>query len=249
MSEPKSIAEQLVLLAELSNVDSKVRQVNEKLETLPVAAKKGDEETVVLRKQLDDVAKKRAEIEKQKRTTEGEMVDERTKIKKWEARANDIRGEREQTALFSEVSTAKRVLSKLEDTQLENMEKAEELEKQEQALRVSHDKSAARAKEEWDKIAEEMAALRVEGEELKTAKLALLAKFPAPLVKRYETIAAKRQGQGVAVIVKDSCTACRRLIPAQLSLQVRRGLVLETCDGCARLLVHEDMTRAPTPAA
>lgn len=244
-----TVAEQLVLLAELANVDQKARAIADKLETVPGAAKKADEAAAALKKQLDDATGKQEAAERARKLVEGELGDERAKIRKWESRANELRGEREHAALVSEISATKRAMHRLEDTQLEHMEVIEAAQKLAGELKGKHDKATALAAEEWRKVDADVKALKAEHAAFATSRKALLEKLPAPLTKRYEQIAAKRNGVGVAIIKGEMCSACKRMMPPQLCIQVRKGLVLEACASCQRLLVHEDMTKATTPAA
>jgi uncharacterized protein len=240
-----TIAEQLVLLAELANVDAKQRVAQEKIENASGPAKKLDDAAAVVKKNLDDATTKRADAEKARKAIEREAAEERTKIKKWEARANELRGEREHAALASEIGTAKGVIRRLEDNQLEQMETFEAAGKTVVDLTAKLEKAQAASKAEWDKVGQETKQFKDEAESLKAARAALLAKLPVPLVKRYEMIAAKRQGVGVAIIKGETCSQCRRTLPPQLCIQVRKGLLLETCESCMRFLVHEAMTQAP----
>lgn len=241
------LAEQLVLLAELANVDQKARVVADKLETVPGVAKKADEAVAALQKQLDDTEAKKEAADRAKRTVEGELTDERAKIRKWESRANELRGEREHAALVSEISATKRAMHRLEDTVLEHMEAIEEAQKLSGGLKTKHDKAAALATDEWKKVEADVKALKAEHEGYATRRRGLLEKLPAALTKRYEQIAAKRAGVGVGLIKGEMCSACKRMLPPQMCIQIRKGLVLEACPSCQRLLVHEDMTKASAP--
>lgn len=243
-SAPASTAEQLLLLAELAGVDSKQRGVSERLESLPAAARRADEVAAALKKQLDDTTAKRDAAEKARKTIEAEIFDERHKIKKWESRAQDIRGEREHSALVSEIGTARRVIHRLEDSQLEHMEVIEQATAAIALTGAKHDQALDEARAEWDRVAGDVERLKGEASQLGRARQALLDKLPAALVKRYEVVAAKRQGVGVAIIRGDTCAACKRTLPPQLCIQVRKGMLLEQCPSCSRFLVHESMTQA-----
>jgi uncharacterized protein len=242
------VAEQLVHLAELAAVDGKHRTIAEKLEMLPAPARKADDAAAALKKQIDDAEGKKEAAEKARKTLETEIFDEKHKIKKWEARAHEIRGEREHAALLSEIGTARRVIHRLEDQQLEHMEVVEQAQTSLASLQGKHGKAIEEAKAEWQKVEGELQVLKGEGAKLDVARQALLAKLPAALVKRYETVAAKRQGVGVSIIRGDICSACKRTLPPQLCIQVRKGIVLEQCPACSRFLVHEAMTQAAAPA-
>jgi predicted nucleic acid-binding Zn-ribbon protein len=242
------IAEQLVLLAELANVDAKHRTITEKLESLPATAKKADEAAAQHKKSIDDAAAKKEGAEKLKKLVENEIHDERNKIKKWEARANELRGEREHAALLSEVGTAKRVIHRHEDTILEHMEAIEANAKLMSDGAEKLKKAQDEAKAEWAKVEGDMKQLKGEGAKLDVARKALLDKLPVPLVKRYDMVSAKRQGVGVSIIRGEVCSMCKRTLPPQLCIQVRKGVILEQCPSCSRFLVHEDVLKAQAPA-
>lgn len=241
-----STAEQLVLLAELARLDARAKLVADKLESLPAVAKKADAAVAKVQTDLDAARARKNGALAAKKQMETEAADERAKIRKWEARANELRGEREHAALSSEIGGAKRAIKRLEDEVLEQMESLEATDKDLASLTKKFDSAAADAKGEWAKIETDVAALKTEVATFTTAKKALLDKLPAPVVKRYDVIANKRQGVGVAIIDgKDSCGACHRAVPPQLVIQIQKGLVVEACPACNRLLVHHVMTRAP----
>jgi len=242
-----NIAEQLVLLAELANVDAKGKGVAEKLESVPALARKADELVASLKKQIEDAFAKKLQSELARKQVEGEISDERNKIKKWEGRANELRGEREHSALLSEIGTAKRVISRLEDTQLETMETFEAVTKLVADLEAKQKKAIDDAAAEWKKVEGDVKTLKDEQAKLGVQRKALLDKLPAPIVKRYDTVAAKRQGVGVTLIKGEVCSMCKRMLPPQLCIQVRKGIVLEQCPSCSRFLVHETMTQAAPP--
>lgn len=244
----QSTAEQLVHLAELARLDARAKIVADNLETLPATAKKADAATAKVKSDLEGAVARKASALLAKKQMETEAADERQKIRKWEARANELRGEREHAALSSEIGGAKRAIKRLEDEVLEQMESLESVDKDLASLTKKLEAATAEAKSEWEKINEDVQKLRAEMESFGTAKKALLAQLPALVVKRYDVIANKRQGVGVAIIdAKDNCGACHRAVPPQLVIQIMKGQVVESCPACNRLLVHHVMTVAPDP--
>lgn len=241
-----STSEQLVVLAELARLDARAKLVADKLESLPAAAKKADVAANKVKGDLDAANARKNTANLAKKQMETEIADERAKIRKWEARANELRGEREHTALTSEIGGAKRAIKRLEDDVIEQMESIESADKDIGGLQKKLDAAAAEARGEWQKIDADVAALKAELGTFTTAKKALLDKLPPPVIKRYDVIANKRQGVGVAIIdSKDNCGACHRAVPPQLVIQIQKGQVVESCPACNRLLVHWSMTKAP----
>lgn len=246
---PLSIAEQLILLAELARLDQKAKITADRLETLPLAARKAEAVAAKLKTELDSVALRKGTSEQVKKASEIEIADERVKLRKWEARSQDIRGEREATALNSEIGGAKRHIREQEDIVLEQMEAIEAADKDAAGLTKKHAAALDDVKDEWAKVEGDIAALKADVVASVASRQALLAKLPAHIVKRYELVASKKQGVGVAIIdVKDVCSACNRAVPPQLCIQVMKAQVVESCPACMRLLVHHSMTQAPAAA-
>ncbi len=242
-----SIAEQLLLLAELASVDQKAKVLSDKLEGAAGPARKLDDVATQLKKAVEDTQLKKTASELQKRAIESEIQEERIKIKKWEARASELRGEREHEALASEIGTAKRVIRQFEDRQLEHMEAVELATGQLEELTKKSTAATASAAAEWKKAGGDLQAMKEQVATFAAARAALLCKLPGPLVKRYEQVAGKRGGVGVSIIKGEMCGGCKTMLPPQLCIQVRKGIVLEACGSCSRFLVHETMTAVAQP--
>lgn len=243
---PLSNAEQLTLLAELARLDQKAKIMADRLEGLPAATKKAEATATKIKGELDSVMLRKGTAEQVKRAAEIEIADERAKLRKWESRSADIRGEREATALNSEIGGAKHHIREQEDIVLEQMEALETADKEVATLTKKHTAALDDTKSEWAKVEGDINALKADITSSSSSRQALLAQLPVPIVKRYETIASRKQGVGVAIIdTKDICGACNRTVPPQLCIQVMKAQVIESCPACMRLLVHHSMTQAP----
>lgn len=238
------IGEQLTLLAELSNVEQKLRTASGAAESLAANVKRAEEDAAERRRLAESLEQKHTNLELERRNMESELAAERDKLRKWQARADQIRGEREHAALTSEIGALKRSITHLENDVLEKMQELEDAAKALEAARAELRDAEGRIAEERGKIQGELEAAEEEVARQEKARASLVGKLPPPLVKRYERIAEKR-GNAVAVIHGEMCTSCKRTLPPQLCIQIYRGQVLETCPSCQRILVHEAMTRAP----
>lgn len=239
------IGEQLTLLAELSHVEQKLKAAQGAAEHLAANARQAEEEAAERRRRADALEQKHTALELERRSMESDLAAERDKLRKWQARADQIRGEREHAALASEIGAQKRSITHLENDTLEKMQALEDAAKELEAARQDLAAAEGRVAEERSKIQDELTAAEAEIAQQDKARLALVGRLPPALVKRYQRIAEKR-GNAVAVIHGEMCTSCKRTLPPQLCIQIYRGQVLETCPSCQRILVHEAMTRAPT---
>ncbi|MFZ9888901.1 MAG: zinc ribbon domain-containing protein [Myxococcota bacterium] len=238
------IGQQLTLLAELAHVEHKWQQARDGVEALHAGAKRADVQLTEARSIAEKLGAAHLSLETQRRTMESSLAAERDKLRKWQVRADQIRGEREHAALASEIGAQKRSISHLENDILEKMQEVEDAEKALAAARAAMAEAEASARSEWARIDDDLRAAREVAATEERARGALVAKLPAPLIKRYEKIAEKR-GVAIAVVHGELCSACKRTLPPQLCIQLYKGQVLETCPSCQRILVHEAMTRAP----
>lgn len=244
------IAEQLVLLAELQNVEQKFRDANRRVEELPARAREAQSVADDAAKKAFDLETQHREQDAERRRLESDLAAEKDKLRKWQNRADQIRGEREHAALTSEIGSQKRSIGRLEENILERMQVLEDLAKLLEGAQELAETTRKLAAEEWEKVRADVEVAKAEAAKIGQGRDAMLVKLPVPLVKRYERIANARQGLGVAMIRGETCQACRRTLPPQLCLQIYRGELLETCPSCQRILVHEASTRsAGTDAA
>lgn len=240
------IAAQLVQLAELSNIEAKIRTHRDRLETVPKLAKDAELAYEGKCAEYDDVDRKRFAVEKEQKTKERELQAEREHLKKWNVRLDKIRDEREHTALQSEIGGLKRTIRRLENQILECMQEQEDIGKGLTAAQEAKDAAKEHSSSEWAKVQDEVKSLTAEVETLEKSRDAAISVLPDATVKRYQKIAAVRQGAGVALVTGETCSKCHTVLPPQLCLQVWKGIILEGCPSCSRILVHEEMTRSTT---
>jgi predicted nucleic acid-binding Zn-ribbon protein len=167
-------------------------------------------------------------------------VEEKKKDYETRLYGNKIKGSfKELEAAQQEIEALGRQRSWLDEKILNLMEEAEVRRKEEAEAKVARQK----AEKAWtEKQAAYKAAARALVERAKrlTADRAERAKLvPEPLMKRYETIRAHKQGVGIARIVDDQCGACRTTLPTNLVRSVRETDRIETCENCGRLLCME----------
>jgi uncharacterized protein len=236
--------EQLILLAELNELEINLRKITDRLLVLPEAAEVAQKEASGLGKKLDSMAAQRVEANRKLRTLEIDLASEKDHLRKWQKRLDQIREEREHAALSSEIGSQKRAIGKKENEILDAMEVLEQMDTEIATVQMKHDVAVELSNAEMEKVSEEIASERAKQGEGQQARGVLLEKLPSGLVKRYQRIAERRQGQGVAILQGETCTACFHTVIPQLANEVLQGKVIETCNSCQRILVHESATKS-----
>ena len=238
------IMEQLTLLAELNELEVQLRKIEARLKELPSVAQEAQRDAATIKRKLDEMLSQRDEAARKQRSLESELAAEKDHLRKWQKRLDNIKEEREHAALSSEIGTQKRIIGRRENEILESMELLENMDKEIATVQSKFDAADNRANEEMEKVSADIEAETKNQADGQHARGALLEKLPVPLVKRYERIAERRQGQGVAILKGETCTACFNTVRPQLANQVYQGNVIETCNSCQRILVHESATKS-----
>ena len=236
--------EKLKALSELQKVDLEIAALQKSAEVYPKQLGELDKELGAARSALEAERNRLLDIDRQKRTQEQNISDEKEKIRKWEARLTEQRSTREYAALAREIDIAK----KANQTASEELV---ELGKQQVAAR-----DGVRAKEQelaarQDQVGGQMAELKKKMEELKGQTQALDGKrqgaagtVDKQLAQRYEQVRKRRMPALVAVI-SGTCQGCNMNVPPQLYNTLRSTLGTDICPSCHRIIYAAEALELP----
>lgn len=233
------IKEQLVILSEIGRQDLHIINAKDKLNRLNRESKDSKEAALELEKAMANIEANNAELLKRRRLLDEKLQVEKGNLRKWESRAEKIKGEREYTALMSEIGAQKRTITGVE---AEMAEVTSELKAGDEKLSKAsgaHVEKMTRANQAFDSVKE---LLSKEEEDLSSKELArktLLEKLPKVLQVKYERIYERRGSQGIAFLRSGICQACMRTVPHELYNRVCKAEVIEQCPSCQRILVVE----------
>jgi predicted nucleic acid-binding Zn-ribbon protein len=237
---------QLLVLSEIGKLDLKLLTSKESQNRLGRESTQANDQAVKLGLAMTELEAKKADALVRKKGLDERLSEERGKLRKWETRAEKIRGEREYSALISEISALRRGITGLEAelseviTELKGTSEKLEKASGDQAKNINIGTDALEGVKEL--LDQESANFQT----IEHAKSKLLEQLPTTLVNRYYKIREKRGDLGVAFLENEVCLACRRKVPAELFLKVAKGEVIEQCPSCNRLLVATDMSYVKT---
>ncbi|MCA9508011.1 MAG: hypothetical protein KC505_06290 [Myxococcales bacterium] len=231
--------EQLSLIAEICQHDLKMAEVRKNLARLNKDSDQAKKNAQELEAAINSMTGTRDGAMKQRKALDEKLQLEKSNLRKWEARAEKIKGEREYTALMSEISSQKRTISGVE---AEMAELASEIKASEEKMNKAtgaHEENVERAKHAFEEVKELLFDEEKHLETVAQAKEKLLEKLPSTIKTRYERIYKSRMQQGIAFVRNEVCQACQRTIPAELYIKVCKGEVIEQCPSCQRILVSD----------
>ena len=187
-----------------------------------------------------------AKEEALRRRQESDTRDLRAKIERVRKQMDMATTTVQVTAFEHEIGFAQGEITKIEDAELESMERSEGLE----AQRALADAAVEEAKEtlarERVRVAEVIAADKVALAEVDERRVAERAEIGEAALSTYDRI-AKGKGTAVSEALNQKCSVCQMMVRPQRwnDLRDRDNDEMMTCESCGRLLYYDPARDSP----
>ena len=234
-------------LMELQRQDLEARRLREALAALPkrlaeMAAKfealKGQRAVVVGLLQKEELLR---------RGQESDVKDKQAKIAKVRKQLDQATSTVQVTAFEHEIGFAEAEIGKLEDAELESMERTEGLEAQKKLADEAVADTELTLKREQERGVETKAADEAALAAVEERRRAVRATIGEDALSTYDRI-AKAKGTAVSEAVNQQCGVCQMMLRPQRWNDLRDRSQTETmltCESCGRLLYYDPARDAP----
>ena len=191
---------------------------------------------------IDLIAKEEA----LRRRQESDVKDHQAKIAKIRKQLDNATDSKQVTAFEHEIQFAQAAIGKLEDAELESMERSEQLD----AQKLLADKAVADAQakhlQESERATATLAAHKTALAEVENRRKTQRATIGEDVLSTYDRL-AKSKGTGVAEALNQKCSACQMMQRPQRwnDLRDRDNHEMFTCESCGRLLWFDPARDAP----
>jgi uncharacterized protein len=235
------LKEQLSLLVELQECDSKLVMFDSKKNTLPQKLEKLDERFRTFKEETEQNKRKYDELKARHSESESKIKKINDSMVKTKERLLEVKNNKEYQAMLKEIETAEATRGDVETEIikiLDEMDKLSVFVKKDQATLDEYQKQY----EEEKKLMEvELNSIDADCVNWEQKRNDLVKKVPADLLARYERIRSRNNGVGVIPVWKAVCKGCHMNIPPQLYNELQKSAELLDCPNCHRIMYFRNM--------
>lgn len=232
-------------LIQLQRLDFEIKQITFFLENTPLLIEEIDKKIERSSQVAASAQGKMAGSQKKRRELEAEVKDIKDHIAKYKRQLNEVKTNKEYTALLKEIEESQKKIDRLEEEVIAEMLLADDIQKE---IREA-DQKLAQAQEKFSKekeaIFQKKKEMEEKAEKLNRGKEALLPQIPPEQVSLYLKIFRKKGGVALSPVKDDFCSTCHMRIRPQVLNELRDTRKLILCENCGRILCWQAKEKKP----
>ncbi len=229
-------------LIALQDLELKIASLQKQASEIPSKNQQLESEIQRIRAEHQDRVTHFKDLANHRRTLEGQVDLNRTKLSKLKDQLMTVKTNKEYTAMLHEIQMAEDAIRNEEDKILEFMEEMEGMEKQLKGAEQEMQKNCAAIQEEIKKAADSIPAIEAELTQLGGQRGLMESQVGTELLSRYRRIADARKGIALAEAKDELCSACHVRIRPQMYAELMRTESIHACDSCSRILFSRENT-------
>ena len=213
----KSIFEELISIDEKLRQDKLVLSAAKKLENKQSVV---ESEQRVLTKIIDEIEQKKIKL-----SQSDSML-----------YSGKVQNPKELQDIQLEIQSLKKIISKLEDKQLDQMIRLEESQNQVEQAKSTFHSVSSQFETSKSQLTARKAVLTSDENMLQRKRAVVLQSISPDLLKQYNLLVSRKNGLAIVLLENDACAACGTQITPSERQEVRLTNVLFHCPTCGRIL-------------
>jgi predicted nucleic acid-binding Zn-ribbon protein len=233
------VQEKMSLLRDLQEIDQEISIIETTRSGYQQELGVFAEQTAEVQTMLDQLNAEIDQLRQEEAQIEQELHKQRDNVARVEARLPGIQTQKEYVAVLKEIDAAKKGNRDLEDLLQKKRKEIAVLVEDQQEKQTSLDAITENARArgiELDQLLSESGS-QLEQHTRNREKVA--ADVPKNLLRKYQGLFKRRNGQALAVARNGACLGCNMQLPPQLFNQLLLGADMQTCPHCNRILYVE----------
>ncbi len=230
---------ELAQLIALQNADTNIRRLQAEIESIPERRAEIEKEFDQRAFEIRALEERRDNSRHERTRLEAETFEQKQRAERADRNLMSAKKTDEYTAAIREADAARKQISTFETQILEQMEIADQAEKELQERAPEVEKLGADMAERFKGFDEQARVQQQELDRARAERERLLNELPKPMSALYKRISSRiRDGVAMAEARNGACTACYMALRPQIMADVRRGSEVITCDNCNRILYY-----------
>ncbi len=224
-------------LIALQRLDTKLKHLSVFLDTIPAKVAAIDAKIEKSSQDLAQAKDQLAQNQRKRRDFEGQVKDIKAHISKYKVQLNEVKTNKEYTALLHEIDGAKAKVDALEESIISEMLAADDIERDIRAAAETCRQAENVLKKEKEALLARKAALEGHRDRIRAEREAQLRNVPADALALYQAIFHKRTGIVLSPVKGDFCSLCHMRVRPQVLEELMAGTSLILCEACGRILL------------
>ncbi len=233
---------EIAQLVSLQDIDLEIDKIDKEIKLEQEALDNKIKKLAEREAHANEITSQIDELEKERRTLEDEMADKMAHVKDRQSKMIQIQTSREQTALLKEIEDAKKSAKESEERIMEIMEKTEKLNVESTEIKNLLKGEKKIVAEETDKVRKAIEAINKGKKSKSVIRDKRAAEVNDRLIKKYDTLRARRKGIAVVNVDKGVCQGCFMSLPPQQFNTLLKGDRLQMCPTCQRIIYFKEET-------
>ena len=224
------------LIIELQRLDTEIHNASLVLEGIPRLAQDVDKKIQATTKLVADAKDKMSQNQKKRRDLENEVKDLKVQTGKYKRQLNEVKTNKEYTALLHEIEESQRRIDTLEEAIIAEMLAADDVEEEIKAALHRQGQEEEVLKKEKIVLDEKLKETEARFAALNKEREALLPRIPREQIGLYEAIFQKKGGTALSPVTGDFCAMCHMRVRPQMLNEIRDRAKVILCEACGRIL-------------
>jgi predicted nucleic acid-binding Zn-ribbon protein len=225
--------EKLIALQEL---DNELRSLHQLLDSTPLKLNEIDQKIGTATQLVQKAKDKLLQNQRKRRELEAEVNELKNKIATYKRQLNDVKTNKEYTALLKEIEETQKKVEVLEEQIIAALLEADDIEKEIEAANQAYSKEEARYKKEKELLLSHQQEWESRLQDLQKRKEELTALISREQIALYSRIAAKKGGVAISPVTDDFCSMCHMRIRPQVLNELYDMKKIYLCENCGRIL-------------
>ncbi|MBN2207372.1 MAG: hypothetical protein JW742_08205 [Candidatus Aminicenantes bacterium] len=224
-------------LIALQRLDAKLKHLSAFLDTIPAKVAAIDAKIEKSRQDLAEAKDRLTQNQKTRRDLESQVKDIKAHISKYKVQLNDVKTNKEYTALLHEIDGAKSKVDAFEESIISEMLVADDIEREIRAAAETCRKAEDVFQKDKDALLARKGRLEARRDRVRAERDAQQAAVSAEVLALYQAISHKRAGVVLSPVKGDFCSLCHMRIRPQVLEELMAMSSIILCEACGRILL------------